>query len=389
MLQWQTYHAADNAVWAAYASKQKQVAVVNDWAAFNTYLATLTTRGRTGNLEDLVNVIAGTTFAAANPLLYTFTQADFGNLFSQLSGWFDCLEVPSTTKYFGAPIGQTALVWYYNKAAFKKAGLPAKAPATWADLVTVCSALKNAGITPIANSGADNTTTWWMWSSFTVQFYPNPTLGPEFATGQLKVTDPGMANSIAYMAKMYEMGWWTSAALSNKFTDALSDFISGKAGIIMGLNVAPIGWSVFDKEMGKNTYLVSPAPLVPNAKAKVPWIVALPIQAVGIAKDTKHFKQAFDALKFMVGPQGQSILLKQAGQFPNRSDVPVLEITGSPGAQAIQELLKGNSANGPLAYLSAGSYDVAAKDFSEAIVSGTTSQMLTSMEAAQAQSIGH
>jgi ABC-type glycerol-3-phosphate transport system substrate-binding protein len=335
-----------------------------------------------------VNMQAGSTFAAANPLLYSYTKSQFGSLYNQLSGWGSCLSLPSFTTYFGVPYGTVAVLWYFNKSALKKAGVPSDSPpATWADLVKACEGMKAAGITPIANSGSDNNTTWFMWSTLTVQFYPNQLDGPRFALGQLKVTDPGMQNALGYMEKMYQMGWWTSQSLAHTYTDAMGDFINGKAGIIAGLNVNPIYWGAFDKAMGKNTYLVSRAPQLPNAKTTVPWAVALPNQVISIAKDTQHYQDAYDALKFLVGPTGQRILLEQVGQFPNRSDVPVGEVTGSPGAASILKILQGKTANAPLGYMSAGAADIGFKDLSEAIVSGKTSSFLSSMEAAQAASL--
>jgi ABC-type glycerol-3-phosphate transport system substrate-binding protein len=388
MLQYQTYYQDDNEVWKAYERTQDKVSVTTDFTSYTTYLAALTTRGRTGNLEDLVNMQAGSTFAAANPLLHPYKQADFGSLYNQLSGWSSCLELPNLKTYFGVPFGTVAVVWYFNKAALKKAGVRTTSPpATWAELVKACEGMKAAGITPIANSGSDNNTTWFMWSTLTVQYYPDQLDGPRFALGQLKVTDSGMTNAIGYMEKMYQSGWWTSQSLGYTYSDAVSDFINGKAGIIAGLNVNPIYWGVFDRQMGKDAYLVSRAPLLPNAKTKVPWGVALPNQVVSIAKDTPHYQDAYDALKYLVGPKGQAILLEKVGQFPNRSDVPVLAITGSPGAESIAKILKGKTANAPLGYMSAGAADIGFKDLSEAIVSGKTSSFLRSMEAAQGASL--
>jgi ABC-type glycerol-3-phosphate transport system substrate-binding protein len=196
-----------------------------------------------------------------------------------------------------------------------------------------------------------------------------------------------MQDALGYMEKMYQSGWWTSQSLAYTFSDATADFINGKAGIIAALNVNPTYWGAFDRAMGKNAYLVSRAPLLPNAKTQVPWAVALPNQVVGIAKDTQHYQDAYNALEFLVGPKGQEILLEKVGQFPNRSDVPVRAITGSPGAASIVKILQGKTANAPLGYMSAGAVDIGFKDLSEAIVSGKTSSFLSSMEAAQAASL--
>jgi raffinose/stachyose/melibiose transport system substrate-binding protein len=384
MLEYETYYADDNQVWKAYEKTQDRVSVTTDFTSYTTYLASLITRGRTSDLEDLVKVQASSTFSGAFPLLYSYTKADLGDLYNELTGWSSCLSLPSESTYFAVPYGTVAIVWYWNKALLKKAGVPTdKPPATWADLVKVCDALKKAGITPIANGGSDNLTTWWQWSTLTVQYYPNQLDGPKFALGQLPVTAPGMQTSLGYMEKMYKAGWWSSASLAYTYEQALSDFIGGKAAIIVGLNVNPISWNILDKEIGKDGYLVSAAPLLPDAKTKVPWAVALPNQAVAIAKDTQHYQEAYNALEFLVSAQGLEIMLKAVGQFPNRSDMPILEITGSPGAGAIQQILKGNTANAPLGYMSAGATDIGQKDISEAIVSGKTMEFLTSMEGAQ------
>src|SRR5579872_1768617 len=46
MLQDQTYYQQDNAVWKAYERTQDKVTVTTDFASYTTYLAALTTRGR-------------------------------------------------------------------------------------------------------------------------------------------------------------------------------------------------------------------------------------------------------------------------------------------------------------------------------------------------------
>src|SRR5581483_8323738 len=81
-----------------------------------------------------------------------------------LTGWEPVstgLSVHGTP--YGVPYFSQGIVFYYNKALFRKAGLnPQTPPRTWAQLLADCAALKKAGIVPIVAGFKDGYyAEWW------------------------------------------------------------------------------------------------------------------------------------------------------------------------------------------------------------------------------------
>ena len=75
-----------------------------------------------------------------------------------LASFFPAFMENSQTggKTWGIPFQRSTIVLYWNKEAFKDAGLdPEKPPATWADLLEVCRSLKAEGIEPFAIGSKD------------------------------------------------------------------------------------------------------------------------------------------------------------------------------------------------------------------------------------------
>jgi len=66
-------------------------------------------------------------------------------------------------KNYGVPWDMGMIGWWYNKALFTKAGI-ANPPATWTELLADVTALKKAGITPIALGEGDKWPGMHMWA---------------------------------------------------------------------------------------------------------------------------------------------------------------------------------------------------------------------------------
>ncbi len=85
------------------------------------------------------------------------------DIFADLSGlgldsiYGDNLKLPNFTfdgKVYAAPVGEnTTALMFYNKKAFRDAGV--QIPKTWADLLTVCAAIKAKGVVPVFYSAKD------------------------------------------------------------------------------------------------------------------------------------------------------------------------------------------------------------------------------------------
>ncbi|KLU59988.1 sn-glycerol-3-phosphate-binding periplasmic protein UgpB precursor [Peptococcaceae bacterium CEB3] len=156
---------------------------------------------------------------AIEPLDDVVTEGDYYPQFTE----------PKVQDHFwGVPFQRSTVVLYYNKDAFKKAGLdPSHGPRTWAELVSDGQALEKAGLTGI-EIPSDGTTYW--------QFGP-------FATeaGQNLASNDGIHVNFNSPAAKTALNFWVD--LSHKYkiepTGILpwntlpDDFEKGKTGMII------------------------------------------------------------------------------------------------------------------------------------------------------------
>ncbi len=139
-------------------------------------------------------------------------------------------------KVYAVSLAGQTLGLIVNKDVFATAGVAV--PATWADLLAACTALKAKGITPIANG----TATPWMDAIFATVF-TNPFLGPDWVKDMLAgKTNFSDAKFTAALGKLIEL----KPCLPDGFTGvdyATSQqlFSAGRAAIFVGgsFEIAP------------------------------------------------------------------------------------------------------------------------------------------------------
>jgi ABC-type glycerol-3-phosphate transport system substrate-binding protein len=372
------------AVAAAY-TKASKVGIKFDTTPSATYLAVETTRYRAKKLADVVIQLPGQNYKPIWPALMPFTKSSAGPLFNQLSGWSSTDE--GGGKYFGVPLGAQGVLLYGNKAVWKKAGLdPSKPPTTWADFLAVCEKLKSSGVGPIGISGADAYTPWWFWSGLNAQFMPTVADLKAFAAGKIKISDPQLADPLNLVAETYTKGYWQQGYQDAKFSDIEADFISGKLGIVPGIIVDIMSWTVWDAKMGKDAYFAFPMPHVPGSKVKTSAVFLSTAAVASVNKASPKIPEATAFAKFMGSRQAAELLLLKGGQFPNRTDVDVSK-TGSKGAVQIAKILRTLPVNDvPQDYFKGGVYSAALQKLVSSITSNGVSGYLGDLATQQAQS---
>lgn len=305
---------------------------------FDQYLASATTKARADKLSDVVELLPGANFAALFPALVDLTKEDIPDA-DALSGWEATVKDPANPEVFaGAPIGAQGVVWYYNKALFEEAGLdPEQPPKTWDELKTAGQALQSAGIEPIGMSGADSFILWWAWSSLSPQFFSAEDVNA-VRTGDVELTDERFSKSLEPLKELYDDGLIAADYEGKKFTDVEADFAAGKVGIVPGIISNAINWQVWDDKMGTDAYGVMTAPTISGATLQGQFFN--PVLMFGVNAKSENPVAAMNLVAAMVSQEGQTTLLKEASQFPNRTDVDVVGITGSSGAGAILDIVK-------------------------------------------------
>ena len=127
------------------------------------------------------------------------------------------------------PFASQTLGLFINNDVFAKAGL--KPPATWDELLTVCRALKEKGITPIANG----TATAWMDEVFAGMF-TNPMVGPDFVTdimsGKTNFEDPRYTEALGRLLQLRE--FMPQGYTGIDYATSQQLFLSGRAAMFAG-----------------------------------------------------------------------------------------------------------------------------------------------------------
>jgi ABC-type glycerol-3-phosphate transport system substrate-binding protein len=305
---------------------------------FTTYSATLLTKIRSRTLEDVVFLLPGGNNSAAWPALIKFKRSDIP-YYNKLLFWRDVESSPRT--YFGIPLAGQGIVFYYNKALFKKAGLnPNAPPQTWAQLSSAATKLKAAGIAPMGNTGSNGYNTWWMWMAFGMQYLTTVKELADLKAGKIKINDPRLAKPLGWVQKTYTNGWWQSDFASKTLDDTQSDFAAGRFAMICSLVSDYGNWAIWDQLMGTSAYGAFSAPLLPDAISKTPRTFYGDSLVICVNKSTKNRAEAMQYAAFMVSAVGQSIMLDKGNAFPNRFDVNVAGITRSKGAGTVEAALK-------------------------------------------------
>jgi len=310
---------------------------------FDTFLASATTKARSGDLGDVVQILPGAQYESLVQSLTPMTPADISGG-DALGGWeatpFDSANPDGT--FAGAPVGGQGIIWYYNKELFAQAGLdPEAPPSTWEEFMEAARALKAAGITPIGQSGADSFLLWWAWGAMSGQYFTTEE-ARQMISGELELTDPRFVEMLSKMRELYTEELINADYADKAFSDLEASFGAGEVAMVPGIISVIMNWKVWDENLGKDAYGVFAPPQIKGTP-----LSAFPFSPVfvwGVSAEATNPEGAKKFVETVTSKEGQTILLDKLGQFPNRGDVDVFGVTGSNGAAAILKVIEDRGA---------------------------------------------
>ena len=222
---------------------------------------------------------------------------------------------PAGTPY-AVPIAVQGLVWYYNKKLFREAGLdPEKPPATWADFLAACDALKKAGKAGIAVGEKEGDWAAWFLNSAAFQTL-TAAERDQLARGELKWTDPKVAAIFDRLKELNDRGCFQDGFMSTAlWPDARYVFLRGQAGFFLGLISDVAHWKEFAKFFSPENVGVMTCPIFqpgPDAD-KFPIGGAF---AYAVTAWSKCPKEAFDYIAFVASEENAKTFLSEVGSFP-------------------------------------------------------------------------
>lgn len=117
---------------------------------------------------------------------------------------------------------------WYNKALLQKAGV--SIPKSLDDIPAMCTALRKAGITPVALDGQDQ----WPLERY-VAYQPFREAGPEFVqklkTGEASFSDPAGKKTVGWLAELGKAKCFQDGFSAQGYSDAQNQFTSGQAAM--------------------------------------------------------------------------------------------------------------------------------------------------------------
>lgn len=227
--------------------------------------------------------------------------------------------IPAVAGYYTAPNGQmlsfpfnsSTTVFYYNKDAFKAAGLdPEKAPTTWPEVVSYAAKLKASG------SQCPLTTSWMTWAqleSFSTWHntaYASKNNGFDGLDARLEFNSPLHVRHFENLSNMSKQGLFVYKGRASKSNSA---FTSGECAMWVGSSGSYAGI----KRDAKFAFAESTLPYYPDVPgAPQNTIVGGASLWVMAGKPAANYKGVAAFFDFLSSPQVQSESHMRTGYLP-------------------------------------------------------------------------
>lgn len=246
------------------------------------------------------------------------------------------LEMVSSQGKLGAPIKLLPMTMqgfgiYYNKEAFRKAGLdPEKPPKDAKDFLAACERLKAAGLVPITSG-----------QTYTVNFFLRTAVANAFGTtvagladGSQKFDSPAFKQAVQFLKDLIDKGYVEKDGFSRPyFMDGIDKFAAGSGAMFVGLLSDVGNWKVFSDKLGAKNVGYFPAVNLPGQKYKDQQVAQGAGIGYGVMTWSKNQKLAAEYVKFVTTGQGAKIYAAATGALSpntaaagNDSAYPVLQV---------------------------------------------------------------
>lgn len=329
-------------------TKQTGIKVNLQVIGWNDLLNRITTATTSGQGPDVVNI--GNTWSASLQATGAFVEFDGKNM-SAVGGKDKFLatsmsstgapgKTPTSVPIYGLSYGL-----FYNKKQFAKAGIT-KPPATWNDFVADAKKLtlpggKQYGLTLAGASYTENAHFAFMFGKQQGGNYFDSSGKATFSTPQ---NVKGVEQYVDLIAKDKVA---TPASAEHTTTqDAIGDFTSGKASMLMGQNNTAAG--IQAGGMKASEYGVAPipilSPLPPGGQRINSHVAGINIAAF----KGKNESAALKFIKFMTSKPEQVTLNKQFGALPVTKEASSDATFQTPENKVFVDVLANTSAPMPM-----------------------------------------
>ena len=208
------------------------------------------------------------------------------------------------------PLDRQFYIGFYNKAAFKKAGL-AKVPTTWDELYSACGKLKSAGYTPLVygNGGQSLGALYYPWydASYIAIGQSGVSGLRDLYSGKNMWNSATNTDSYSKYAALKTKGCTNADVLTK--TNNVEDFIGGKAAMIID--------GTWDTKKFTDAMKTNVAAFIPPFSDKpIKGVVEFAGQGLSLTNYSKNQKAAAAFLTWMTTADAAKIV-DSVGLIPN------------------------------------------------------------------------
>ncbi|MFB9276453.1 ABC transporter substrate-binding protein [Cohnella cellulosilytica] len=240
------------------------------------------------------------------------------SLIPSLIEWVKTLSTEAGLEegYYAIPQQPYAVLFFYNKALFEKAGITA-VPTSWEEFLAACEALKQAGIEPITFDDA--------YRDLFIGGYFGSAMGSDWTDSLVKDKtgemwkDPIVKQFASDMQLLLEKGYFSKKIAGNKYPAGQQDLALGKAGMYLNGTWLPNEVAATagpDFRWGSFQF-----PTVPGGNGQG-GLEGLSFGAQGLLmnKNGSNIPAAFELVKYLVGKKAQQAMSDQALAIPATLD---------------------------------------------------------------------
>lgn len=251
-----------------------------------------------GGLQDIADVI--TPELAEEVLLLDVSTAPDGALYT----------VPWTTYGF---------MIFVNNDLFAQAGIE-KLPETWDEWVDSCTALRAAGVQPIASGWKDGYLLDWFYYAFTDWKLSDQELG-ELSAADLPLNSDAMNDALGWVTELNDAGCFQDGGDGRQVVDFQDQFKQGNAAMVLDVGLPSSLHGYAEALGGEDKIDLFAPPGGPGAAQSGPLIDMGPNAGFGITTWTEHEDVAAKYIQYLLSAEAQQMVWDLDKRIANNANV--------------------------------------------------------------------
>lgn len=266
-----------------------------------------------------------------------------GNRIPELSDFTDQAIRAATSradgKIYGVPYASQTLVIYYNKRMYDELGLTE--PTTWDQFISNLEAMKEEGITPLANGGKDGWTLEVMHGVISPNYYGANEFFNEVVEGETTFTDSRYKRSLEQLLELRP--YMPDSFMGVGYTDMQRMFVNEMAGHFIGGSWEAAFFESQNPDFTYGeTYGVFAGPVPKRGDTR--YVSSFADGSYGMSSDSSNKDAATSFLRYLASPEAGQYITDQLGVL---SYVPGVE----PSDPFLKDILELNQNSTPYIHL--------------------------------------